>query len=241
MIRAILFDKDGTLFDFNATWRGFVRDALALLAPGDAALQARLGAAAGYDAASGAFAPGSPIVAGSVDEVARIWAPMIPGWDAASIERAANDLAARVGRGGLAPAAADLPALLRELRAMGCALGVATHDSENAARRQLAAVDALDLFDFVAGYDSGHGLKPGPGMVLAFCEATGVPPRATAMVGDSLHDLGAARAAGAGAALAVLTGPAGRDELAPHADAVLPGIEALPAWLRARAAAGAAR
>ncbi len=235
MINGILFDKDGTLFDFNATWRGFVRDALNILAPGDAALQARLGAAAGFDAATGAFAPGSPIVAGSTAEVAAIWAAHLPSWSGEQIERRANALAAGAGPGALAPAVPDLPALLDELRAMGCALGVATHDSETAARRQLEAAGALDRFDFICGYDSGKGLKPGPGMVLAFCAETGLTPQRMAMVGDSLHDLGAGRSARAAMTVAVLTGPATAEELAPHADHVLPDIGGLPALLRSAA------
>jgi phosphoglycolate phosphatase len=50
------------------------------------------------------------------------------------------------------------------------------------------------------------------------------------MVGDSRHDLAAARAAGLHA-VGVLTGVAQMAELAPLADAVLPGIAGLAAWL----------
>ena len=64
-------------------------------------------------------------------------------------------------------------------------------------------------------------------MVLAFARHLGVAPAQIAMVGDSLHDLDAARAAGA-LAVAVLSGPADRDALAPHADYVVEDIAALP-------------
>ena len=50
------------------------------------------------------------------------------------------------------------------------------------------------------------------------------------MVGDSLHDLVAGRAAGM-QTVGVLTGPACRDELAPCADVVLPDIGHLTTWL----------
>jgi phosphoglycolate phosphatase len=49
-----------------------------------------------------------------------------------------------------------------------------------------------------------------------------------AMVGDSRHDLKSAQAAGA-LAVAVLSGPAGRAELAPLADYIVDDITALPA------------
>ncbi|MEO0681681.1 MAG: HAD family hydrolase, partial [Pseudomonadota bacterium] len=85
MIRGLLFDKDGTLLDFDATWRGFALEVLEALAPGDPALRARLGEAVGVDAATGAFSPGSPIVAGSSADIAEIWAPMLPGGSVASL------------------------------------------------------------------------------------------------------------------------------------------------------------
>jgi phosphoglycolate phosphatase len=54
------------------------------------------------------------------------------------------------------------------------------------------------------------------------------------VVGDSRDDLAAARAAGA-LAVAVLTGPAKRETLAPLADHVVDGLEALPALFEALA------
>ena len=50
------------------------------------------------------------------------------------------------------------------------------------------------------------------------------------MIGDSVHDLDSGRAAGM-RTVGVLTGLASRDDLAPHADVVLPDIGALPGWL----------
>ena len=111
---------------------------------------------------------------------------------------------------------------------MGLRLGVATNDSERSARRHIAALGLEEAIEFVAGYDSGHGGKPEPGMVLAFARHLGVAPERIAMVGDSRYDLEAGRAAGA-LTVAVLTGPANRDELAPHADYVVDGLAALPA------------
>ena len=228
-ILGVLFDKDGTLFDFNASWRGAAEAVLADVAGDDRALARRIGRAIGYDVSARRFAPGSPVVAGSTREVAAILADHVPGLDAADFERLAN--AAAVAADPV-PATPDLPGFLADLRGSGLALGVATHDSERAARAHLESAGALGAFDFIAGYDSGHGLKPGPGMVLAFAEAAGIPVSAVAMAGDSLHDLGAARAAGAGLAIGVLTGPAPRETLAPEADAVLDSIADIPALLR---------
>ena len=84
--------------------------------------------------------------------------------------------------------------------------------------------------DFIAGCDSGHGAKPQPGQLLAFAERIGLSPDRIVMVGDSTHDLIAGRSAGM-QTVAVLTGLAEAAVLAPYADAVLPDIGHLPAWL----------
>ena len=88
----------------------------------------------------------------------------------------------------------------------------------------------LDLFDFVAGYDSGYGGKPEPGQLLGFCANTGLAPADCIMVGDSTHDLDAGRAAGM-RTIGVLTGPAPASELRPLADLVLASIADIPAWI----------
>jgi phosphoglycolate phosphatase len=111
---------------------------------------------------------------------------------------------------------------------------VATNDAESAARRHLKAADIIDKFDYIAGYDTGHGAKPDAGMCAAFATMMNLDPAACVMIGDSHHDLVAGRAAGM-QTVAVLTGLAGADDLAPLADVVLPDIGALPDWLAAQA------
>jgi phosphoglycolate phosphatase len=231
-IRGILFDKDGTLFDFQATWKRVTEIVLDTLAP-DRETWSRMARAGGYDPVRGNFLPGSPLVAESTAEIARLWAGFNPSFSAAKIERILDDTGLDVlaDPTALFPTADDLPGLLAGLRASGYALGVATHDSEQGARVQLGVAGAETAFDFIAGYDSGHGLKPGPGMLLAFGEAAGVAPASIAMVGDSRHDLEVAHSAGAAMAIGVLTGPAKHADLAPYADHILPSIEHLPPLL----------
>jgi len=115
----------------------------------------------------------------------------------------------------------------------GLMVGIATNDAEGSACAQATALGLDPYMAFVAGYDSGYDGKPNPGMVLAFAEACGCRPSDVALVGDTLHDLHAARAAGA-ASVAVLTGPtraAAWPDLEPHADYVIDSIADLPAFL----------
>lgn len=228
-IRGVLFDKDGTLFDFNATWAAWACRFLGDLADGDERRAAALGRVIGFDLDSRSFYPDSPVIAGTPREIAEVLAPHLPDDPDALVWR----INAEAASAPLVPAV-TLPPLLEQLRARGLALGVATNDAEAPARAHLRHAGIEDAFDFVAGFDSGHGGKPAPGMLLAFAHRTGLRPAEILMVGDSRHDLLAARAAGTRAA-AVLTGPALADELAPLAEVVLPDIGHLPGWIAAQA------
>lgn len=222
-IRGILFDKDGTLFDFQATWGAWARLLLGELSGGDPARAAAMAEAMAFDLDRGRFRPESPVIAGTGREVAELLAPLA-GLSADALE-------ARIARAAAeAPLAEAVPlrALLERLRGAGLKLGVATNDFESVARQHVAGV--IELFDFVAGFDSGHGGKPEPGMLLAFARTAGLAPSAVLMVGDSRHDLIAGRRAGM-ATLAVLTGVAEAADLSDLADAVRPDIGHLPALL----------
>jgi len=221
----ILFDKDGTLFDFGASWAAWAERLIRDWAGADAQLAGAMARAVDFDLAARAFAPDSVIVAGTPQDAAARLEPVVNMPRAAIVARlnAAAETAPMIPAVPLAP-------LLDRLRALGLRLGVATNDGVAPARAHLAAAGVLDRFDYLAGFDSGHGAKPEPGMCLAFADEMHLDPARVLMVGDSLHDLRAGRAAGM-ATLAVLTGLAGAGTLSPFADAVLPDIGHLPAWI----------
>lgn len=225
-IKALVFDKDGTLFDFNATWGIWSRGLLAEESRGDPDLLNRMADALGYDLATSKFRPESIVIAATTDIVADQLMPLLPEQSKAAL------LARMDARAILAPQVETTPLfpLLQALRARGLYLGVATNDTEIPARAHLAAAGIEHMFDFIAGFNSGYGGKPAPGQLLAFARAVGQNPRDCAMIGDSLHDLHAARSAGM-VAVGVLTGLASRADLAPAADIVLDSIADLPDWL----------
>ena len=223
-IEALIFDKDGTLFDFRASWGAWTESLLAELAAGGAVTA--LAGVLGYDPGRKNFAPDSPVIAMTTPEIAELLLPLLPQFSRDRLNHRMNALAAQAP---MVPAV-DLPLVLGGLFGRGLRLGLATNDTETPARTHLARAGVLDLFSFVAGCDSGFGGKPAPGQLLAFLRHIGLPPEKVAMVGDSRHDLQAGAAAGMWR-VAVLTGIAGAEELAPHADVVLPDISHLAAWI----------
>lgn len=225
-VRGVIFDKDGTLFDFAATWEAWAVAFLLRASGGDRGRAALLGAAIGFDFEACRFSRDSIVIAGTAGEVAATLAPHLPDLAPAHLLDMLNEEAANAPQAEAVP----LDPFLRGLRARGLSLGVATNDAEGPARAHLDSAGITAQFDFIAGFDSGHGGKPAPGQLLAFCAATGLEPESVVMVGDSLHDLRAGRAAGM-RTLGVLTGLAKATDLAPLALAVLPDIGHLPQWL----------
>jgi phosphoglycolate phosphatase len=231
-LRAILFDKDGTLIDFDATWGPAAYEVMRALAGADDQAFAELVRVSEYVLEERRFLPTSPLVAGSSAHYGPLWAQALRRAPSLELYRQMDELFGFWGLRSLSPIGRPAD-LAKALVGRGLRVGIATNDAEASAKAQAEALGLLPHLDFIAGYDSGFGGKPHPGMVLAFAEHCAVRPDETALVGDSLHDLDAARAAGA-LRIAVLTGPLGhaaRAELEPHADHVIAAIDDLPALL----------
>jgi phosphoglycolate phosphatase len=231
-IRAILFDKDGTLVDFQRTWGPAVQAVILHLAGGNRAVCERLVAASGFIEAEQRFLPDSPLIGEPTSVYGALWAKALGRPANAALFAEIDQLLCDTTTLHLA-AVGDPKTLLSALAARGYRLGMITNDAEITARAHARKLGLDKFLEFVAGYDSGHGAKPEPGPVLAFAQAVGVAPSETAVVGDTVLDLVAARAAGA-IAIGVLTGPVPSAILAPYADALFNSPAEFAAWLGSR-------
>lgn len=229
-IRGILLDKDGTLIDYWRTWLPINREAALFAARGNATLANELLRCGGHDPATDAVEPGSVLAAGSIEDIADVFAARLgtaaPGELVREIERIFREGGARYS-----VLIDGVVAALRDLRRRNFKLGLATNDSLGGLESSLGKHDVLSWFSFCAGCDSGFGSKPDPGMVLAFCERMELAPAQIAVVGDAVHDLEMGRRAGVGLRVGVLSGTSPRAELQPHADLVIESVAELPRYL----------
>jgi phosphoglycolate phosphatase len=193
----VLFDLDGTLIDTAADI------ALAL----NAALAERGVAAIDECAVRTLIGRGAAVLIARALEVR-----------GASIEAAARaqiferfiDHYAALQQQGRSRAAAypGAAAALRELAAAGLRLGVVTNKVRRLAVATLDHAGLGDAVHVVVGGDSCARRKPDPEPLLFACQHLGVMPDVALMVGDSVNDVTAARAAG----MPVLCVPYGYNE-----------------------------
>jgi pyrophosphatase PpaX len=122
--------------------------------------------------------------------------------------------------------------VVRGLAEAGHPVGVVTAKIEQGALRSLSHTGLLPYVRAIVGADTCANAKPHPEPVLLALSRLDRSPTEALMLGDSPHDLAAARAAGA-AAVGALWGACGREALAAHADHLLERVDALPALVRA--------
>jgi phosphoglycolate phosphatase len=241
-----IFDKDGTLIDFNAMWATWLidiarrlelrienssQDQLSIL-NSQFSISERLFQTLDFDHKSGRVIPGGHF---AVEPMARqreltievLRAAGLPGAAAAQV---VDDIWYLPDPVALARPLADLPALFGALRARGFRIAVATSDDHAPTEATLASLGVAALVDAVCGADDGAPNKPAPDMVLRLCEQLDVPPARVAMVGDAVADLQMGRAAGAGLVVGVLSGLSSAALLAPLADVVIASVADLIAW-----------
>ncbi|ESX88134.1 HAD family hydrolase [Mesorhizobium sp. LNJC405B00] len=232
-IKGILFDKDGTLVDFNATWLG-IADFMAMdAAEGDRWKADRLLSAAGFDFVAKRFKPDSIFASGTNMDVVELWFPRLSDEDQMLAVARFNEITSVQGS-SMAVALPGVVAALTALHKRSYRLGVATNDSTAGAEKTMVTLGVAQLFTAAYGYDAVANPKPAPDTIVAFCDLTGLKASEIAMVGDNRHDLEMARAGGCGLAVGVLSGTGTRESLSAIADVVLDSVADLPDFLSAR-------
>ncbi len=90
----------------------------------------------------------------------------------------------------------EVLALVKELKARGMLLAIASGNHTDSIKTILAQLGLLDQFDFVCGRDSVPRNKPSPDQLELILRKLGAPRDEVLFVGDSVNDEDAAAAAG---------------------------------------------
>ncbi len=239
----VVFDKDGTLFDFHASWRPrFLEAADRLLTQfsNRTEIQAELFRTLGYNAADGRFGEDGPFAVATSEATVHAAAtvlhqctrPTLPWYRCEQLVRGkfAPILAAS---GDLSPVTELVP-LFASLRESGVRVAVITSDDSGPTEATLAQFGLSSFVDYIGCGDSPGRHKPAPDPLLAAATRLDVSLAQTVVVGDSAADLLMARSAGAGLAVGVLTGVGSRETLGPLADLVLNSIGEIQAGARSQ-------
>ena len=216
-IQAILFDKDGTLADSRDYLQNLGRKRARLIDAQIPGVQDPLLMAFGLEGdrlnPAGLLSVGTRreneiAAAAYVAETGRDWL------EALAIVRSAFTEAGRVlnHKADLTPLFPGVRELLQQISTAGISLGIVSSDTNDNVRDFIDRQDLWALVQFHLGTDDRPG-KPDPVLLLEACEALGVSPEATLVIGDSTADIELAIAAQAAGSIGVTWGGANHQTL----------------------------
>lgn len=183
-VDTVLFDLDGTLVDTTELILSCHEHTLRLhsaraLVPGRPALVRNLGRSLIETLRDYAEADGAPDTAEAVEQMLQTYRD----YQAAHHDRLIRPFP-------------EVAAMLAELEQRGYKLGVVTSKALRAARRALEMYGLQRYLPLGVYHDDTEKHKPDPAPLLEAARRAGRSPSAVLYVGDSIHDVAAARAAG---------------------------------------------
>lgn len=201
-VDVVVFDKDGTLVDLDALWFPAARGWVDAIAADDAALSECLAARLGIDLAGERLVPDGIAAASTFDDITQATVDELAAqsWAHDRID-AALEAAIRASDAVTPPEGAavltDIPALFSGLAAAGLQVAVLTSADRRSTIDFLGQIRADHLVHMVVTANDVDHPKPDPQGLQQIADALACPAARILMVGDSVFDHQAARAAGA--------------------------------------------
>lgn len=229
-IRGLLFDKDGTLIDFEKTWFAIAYEQALMAANGNDDKARYLLELGGYDFTTERFKGDSPMASGSLLDLVKLWHPELEGITLDNKVLEYRNHGAE--RSMLYVCEIDgISQSLKALKQQGYILGIATNDSELSAKKCVEKFGWQEYFSEIIGWDSVENAKPAGDQIMLFSKTTRLNLDEIAMIGDNNHDISAARNANAGLAIGVLSGTGSKEQLQNNCDLLFPSVVELSDWL----------
>lgn len=206
----ILFDKDGTLIEFDKSWEKVgVRlvdqffDAFPIENKETAHRQLGI--------IDGAINPSSVMGSGSLEDIVNAFGNLA-GKDVSDWTRTTSQklIDTREPEHKWIDGVYDT---IQQLKNQGYKIGIVTSDTKKGTLQFLEATQSRDLFDLIISTETHAAEKPDPKVLDPLFDAYDVKPENVAIIGDTNNDMKTATNANLGLAVGVLSGIAKKDEL----------------------------
>ncbi|MCP3973100.1 MAG: HAD family hydrolase [bacterium] len=223
-VAAIVFDKDGTLINLHARWAPWIGGVCRSLATacGDLSAVGDLEEALGV--IGDRLIADSPAAVMTGSQIHQVAVDLMVS--RSHDRRAVAGYVATAFRsspvGELIPLG-DVAGAMRKLRERGIKLAIATSDDRANTLEELAELGVLQYIEAIRCGDDPGPIKPDPEVLFVLAADLGVMPGRMVFVGDSLHDLATAAAAGI-PFVGVLGGSSDRGELEADAQHLIADI-----------------
>jgi len=229
----VIFDKDGTLIDFQMMWGSWTEQfAWRLEMASKQPLREALFDKLGYDYIRRRVHSGGALCCTPMRHLRTLGEDVLKEsplkYSQKEAEEMVNSIWQMPDPVSTARPLADLRLLFSTLRSMNMKIAVCTTDDHEAAENTLKALHVRNLVDIVVGGDDPIPAKPSPEQVYHICYYCGVAPHDTIMVGDTSTDMKMGQYAGCGLSVGVLDGASSIPDLALHSDVLIPSVAKLP-------------
>lgn len=234
--KVIIFDKDGTLLDFDTFWLAVSDGALeeiisisGVSASKDELLRV-MGVENGVTDINGILCRGTYAQMG--EAIYSVLASKGCGLSLGDVtELTKNAYHSNFSKGKVAPTCENIKEALTKLRDMGCILAVITTDDSNTTEKCLRELGITEFFDTILCDDGINPPKPDPFGISVIKEKYNVSESQILMVGDTITDMMFAKAGGVDA-IGVGKSDAAKAILKSYTDRVYDDISFIPGVIK---------
>ena len=226
-IKAILFDKDGTIFDFQKSWGNWFFELSKKLTKGNTDELIKIFEKFSFNRTNKTFNNDSVFASSTFEENIDRLKSVVISMKKEEIKRVAIESTQTM----IQIPVTNLITIFSLLKSENYLLGIVTNDLENSTILQIEKEKIYNYFDYIVGSDSGYGAKPNCGQLVNFAKKFEIKPSETVMVGDTIQDMIAGKKANMHT-IGVLSGISNEKELKPYADEVVRDISKIPEILK---------
>ncbi len=236
-VACIVFDKDGTLLDFDFTWgkrtTAWIRALSSLLPDSSTMHHEYFSQAIGYNWSNQKVVPDGPIAVTTAQKLMTLAAGALyqQGFSWHEAEKLAlhtirEEFGTPFKASEIRPVG-DVAGTVRSLKSAGLQLAVATGDDRRPTEETITFLEIAPQISVTVCGDDPVPEKPDPAALLHISDQLGIPTERMLMIGDTVNDMLTGKNAAVAGCIGITGSTGDPAKLAPHADALLSSIDQL--------------